>query len=485
MVLTKRKRALKTAGAALSVLLVGGAAQAGTLDDIGRSISSLWQQKARKHEAAQQARSRARAQTRQVQFLHQRLERTQQLLQAANTRYANTFAQMRRTEAQLVATRHRVQLVTVRYDAHKKQFGRRLAAMQRHGQTNYLQVALGSHSFSDLTRRTAFFQALTQRDAQLQADIKADRAELLGAQNTLMAQWKERNALQIAANRERTRIAQGTQEQKQMWRQLNSSRLALLNYAQAQAQSSREITGMISSLEARKAQIIADYEAQAGRERAAARQAALEQAQTLRAQQRFRPRVRYNRDNGARRDSEAPRTAQERRARRYAGQSAPNANRLAPRLAPRVDVGPRFAPRVELAPMPLGQLQGWTLPARGPLSSRFGMRFHPILHRERMHTGDDIAAAYGSPIRAAKSGRVLWAGWKTAYGNTVIVDIGNGMTTLYGHASKLGVRAGQPIAAGEYIGNVGSTGFSTGPHLHFEVRKNGRPIDPTRYLHAR
>jgi murein DD-endopeptidase MepM/ murein hydrolase activator NlpD len=88
----------------------------------------------------------------------------------------------------------------------------------------------------------------------------------------------------------------------------------------------------------------------------------------------------------------------------------------------------------------------------------------------------------GAPIHAARSGRVLWAGWKKAYGNTIIVDVGNGMTVLYGHASKLGVRAGQPVAAGEYIGNVGSTGWSTGPHLHFEVRKNGKPVDPTSYL---
>ena len=74
---------------------------------------------------------------------------------------------------------------------------------------------------------------------------------------------------------------------------------------------------------------------------------------------------------------------------------------------------------------------------------------------------------------------------RKAYGNTVIVDNGHGVTTLYGHASKLGVKQGQPIKRGEYIGNVGSTGWSTGPHLHFEVRKDGKPIDPTPYLHGK
>jgi murein DD-endopeptidase MepM/ murein hydrolase activator NlpD len=102
-----------------------------------------------------------------------------------------------------------------------------------------------------------------------------------------------------------------------------------------------------------------------------------------------------------------------------------------------------------------------------------------------MHTGSDLAAGYGSPIRAARNGRVLWSGWKKAYGNTIIIDHGDGVSTLYGHASRLGVRPGQPIKAGEYIGNVGSTGWSTGPHLHFEVRKNGQPVNPSRYLRRR
>jgi hypothetical protein len=166
------------------------------LSDLGRSISSLWSQKAQKKQAAEVARSKASAQTRQAEFLHDRLERTQQLLEIASIRYDNYFRQMRRTEAQIVATRHRAQLATKRYEAHKAQFGRRLAVMQRHGETNYLQVALGSDSLSDLTRRTAFFQALTQRDSLLQNQIKEDKNELLQAQNALMAQWSERDALQ-------------------------------------------------------------------------------------------------------------------------------------------------------------------------------------------------------------------------------------------------------------------------------------------------
>ncbi|MBW3638096.1 MAG: M23 family metallopeptidase, partial [Armatimonadetes bacterium] len=99
--------------------------------------------------------------------------------------------------------------------------------------------------------------------------------------------------------------------------------------------------------------------------------------------------------------------------------------------------------------------------------------------------GQVDAAAHGAPIRAARSGRVVWAGWKPAYGKTVIVDNGNGVSTLYGHASHVGVRPGQPVRAGQLIGSVGSTGASTGAHLHFEVRKNGRPVNPSGFLRGR
>ena len=99
-----------------------------------------------------------------------------------------------------------------------------------------------------------------------------------------------------------------------------------------------------------------------------------------------------------------------------------------------------------------------------------------------MHNGVDMHAGMGVPIKAAAAGKVILAGVKGGYGNTVMIDHGGGMVTLYAHQSKLGVKAGQRVRAGEIIGWVGSTGQSTGPHLHFEVRINGVPQDPERYL---
>ncbi len=121
-------------------------------------------------------------------------------------------------------------------------------------------------------------------------------------------------------------------------------------------------------------------------------------------------------------------------------------------------------------------------PVSGSLSSPFGWRIHPILGYRKFHTGIDVGAGYGTPIHAADSGTVIYATWMGGYGNVIIIDHGSGISTLYAHQSSLAVGTGAHVTRGQTIGYVGSTGFSTGPHLHFEVRLNGNPVDPMGYL---
>lgn len=119
---------------------------------------------------------------------------------------------------------------------------------------------------------------------------------------------------------------------------------------------------------------------------------------------------------------------------------------------------------------------GLVWPLRGAVTSPFGQRWG------RLHAGIDIGAGTGTPIRSAKAGQVIFAGSMSGYGNCVIVDHGGGLTTLYAHQSRLGTNDGANVDQGQVIGFVGSTGHSTGPHLHFETRVGGSPQNPRRYL---
>ena len=121
-------------------------------------------------------------------------------------------------------------------------------------------------------------------------------------------------------------------------------------------------------------------------------------------------------------------------------------------------------------------------PVRGQVVQNFGWRMHPILHKRQFHTGLDIAVDYGTPIMAADSGIVIFAAYNGGYGKMLLIDHGSGFSTLYGHTSVLLVDKGQTVVKGQIVAKVGTTGLSTGPHLHFEIRKNGTPVNPRDYL---
>lgn len=125
---------------------------------------------------------------------------------------------------------------------------------------------------------------------------------------------------------------------------------------------------------------------------------------------------------------------------------------------------------------------GMIWPVNGVVTSPYGYRTHPIFGTTIYHSGIDIGVDYGTPVQAAAGGTVVEAAWISGYGYSVIIDHGNGLSTLYGHNQELAVSAGQQVSQGQVIAYAGSTGNSTGPHVHFEVRSSGEPVDPNGYL---
>lgn len=130
----------------------------------------------------------------------------------------------------------------------------------------------------------------------------------------------------------------------------------------------------------------------------------------------------------------------------------------------------------------VGGVIGWPVPSSKRITSPYGYRIHPILKTKKLHTGIDIGASSGSAVLAGNAGKVIFAGYYGGYGYTVIIDHGGKISTLYAHNSKLLVSVGDEVKRGQNISKVGSTGLSTGPHLHFEVRENGQHKNPMNYL---
>lgn len=153
-----------------------------------------------------------------------------------------------------------------------------------------------------------------------------------------------------------------------------------------------------------------------------------------------------------------------------------------------------FDTRVQELDNALEQLEGIkkearSLPLRNPapgrvVTSRFGVRRDPMLKKPAFHSGMDFRAAYGSAVRATAPGTVIRAGWAGGYGRMVEIDNGNGITTRFGHLSKILVARGDKVGTGDLLGKSGSSGRSTGPHLHYEIRKDGKPINPAKFLKA-
>jgi murein DD-endopeptidase MepM/ murein hydrolase activator NlpD len=318
------------------------------------------------------------------------------------------------TQRRLGVRKQQLSAVQSSLDLHRQSLNSRLVDVYEYGPTTYLEALLDASSFVDFIQRWDFIHYILKADGDLIALINKDES----------AYEKVVAALELTEN-ELTAQQQQQQHAREQLGMLADERRQLLSVARAQrnvvAQQVYDLENLTAAEEARLQALIVEKQ----REDALA----VERAKLAGCQAR-------------------------RAAAIAAGQPAPQCV-------------PSFGGLVQFA---------W--PVHGPITSPFGMRTDPVTGRYQLHSGIDIGADYGVPITASADGNVIFAGWYGGYGNAIIIDHGSGYSTLYAHCSAMYVTANQPVRRGQAIGAVGATGWATGPHLHFEIRRNGVPIDP-------
>ena len=347
----------------------------------------------------------------------------QQVLSRADQALAATTQRLQRTEDRLRTTRRRL-------DVRRERFADRARASYMFGgQAAFSALAMDVDSLDDFSRGVKYARAVLSYDHQQVELVAGLEREVQRAVADLDVLRAEQRRQEKVATAERDRVAGIVAEREEVAAQVaaeaDKHRLVI-----AQLESDRRsYLAMVDTLQSESA--------------------TLEEQLRRRAEEERRRAV----------------AAAARAARQAADAASPSAQKGSAGGGATADSG-----------------QGMLWPASGRLTSGFGWRTHPIFGTRRLHAGIDIGAGYGAKIMSAEAGTVVSAGSMTGYGNVVVIDHGGGISTLYAHQASVAVSGGQSVQRGQTIGYVGSTGYSTGPHLHFEVRVNGAPVDPMGYL---
>ena len=320
----------------------------------------------------------------------------------------------------------------------------RLDTMYRRGNIGYIEVLLGSGDFTELLTNMDMIRKIANQDVDLieelheQKTLIASKKKLLEDQQAKLVTYQQ----DAESQKEQLQVSRGTQ-------------ISLRREVQSTiGQMSEELTQMEQESKNLEAEI-------------------------QRLQEEEQARIEAERQR-----QEEERKAEERaaaRAREQAAKEQAASERAASEQAAREQAAKEQASQEQESQEQTGSRR-WPVPGHTRISSPYGNRTHPVLGGTRFHSGIDIPAPGGTPIVAAASGTVIMSQYSGSYGNVVIVDHGAGVSTLYAHNSRNQVSVGQQVQAGQTIALVGTTGMSTGNHLHFEVRKNGSTTNPTSWL---
>ena len=425
------KRILLLTAAVISAGLMGGAA----------SIQQMENQKTIYENAAEDARLRS-------EWLEGKISSVSEIKRVLDEEAAEAVSDFETKQAALNETLTRIEGNELKLLENERDYEKKLHRLEKrvrdiyiNGQISYIDVMFGAQDFGDfLTRMDLLKRVLVNDSNLLNATLENKTAlENLGVE---LDEDKKLQAdqLRLAEKAKDKKLKKVADQQFLIERMENDKEIYNRRYDEMIA-ASKQVEKLI----------------QESKYRAAAEKAAKEQAAAERAARAERQRI------------ERERLERERRA---AQPSTPNEkdNRAGYVKNDSVET---------FVPTGTGEM---IFPVVGEITSDFGWRTHPIFGGSKFHSGIDIGGDYGQEIKAARGGVVTHSGWIDGYGNTVMVDHGGGLVTLYGHNQSLAVSVGQNVKQGQVIAYCGSTGNSTGPHCHFEVRLNGEPVSPYDYL---
>lgn len=347
--------------------------------------------------------------------------------------------EMQKLQAEIAKTKAELEVAKAELLEKKDLYAKRLRAMYIANDRGYLDILLDSTDATSLIGNARMIRSIATSDRELIDEINAKVKEIEEKQALLAEQEKQLAQKQQQARIERSNLEAANAQKAGYMNSLMNNLSAYEAQYDAMLRESDAIESQIANL---------DLSIQKAKQEEAARLAKQRAAQQVRRQKASAPRARTAASSVSAASSTSNDVVQ------YGAKATPEAR--------------------------TGELY-WPVPGHHRITSPFGYRIHPILKYRKLHTGVDIGAPNGTPVVSAASGTVIASRFMGGYGNCVMIDHG-GKVTVYGHLSSRAVSPGQSVSAGETIGYVGSTGMSTGAHLHFEVRVNGAVQNPLNYL---